>query len=338
MKKIGVQKMALKAKKIILLFLIVALSLFLVPREVNANTNAEIGAFVTRFYQLCLSRTPDSGGLSWWVNQLVTRQKTGSDVANGFINSPEFVGNNVSNADFVKIMYRAFFNREPDIGGYNFWLNSLSSGRPRQFVLAGFINSQEFHDLCASYGIASGSANAGAFTQTTIVQKGIVTENTSFVGYVEVSPERLVNMFARFNPAQVNKARRLANYYVQYGRYFNLRADIAWAQMCHETGFLRYNGVAKEEWNNFCGLGVVGTPDVGCRFATEELGVIAHFAHLAWYYFPGPINEYTNQTYDPRYFPGGRFNGDTSIKRLNGSWAVPGTYYASALARLTNEI
>ncbi len=303
-------------------------------------SNAQVAAFVTRFYETCLSRGPDAAGLTSWVNALVSKRHSGADIANGFVNSQEFKNRNLSNTDFVNIMYRAFFDRAADPSGFSGWVAELNAGRSRQYVLAGFVNSQEFKALCAAYGINPGSLNpgSGALTQPATVPGGNITENTSFIGTVDVSADRMVAMFARYNPSKVDKARRLANFYVQYGRYFNLRADLAWAQMCHETNFLKYTGTAREEWNNFSGLGVTGPPDVGARFATEELGVIAHFAHLAWYYYPGPINQYTNQQYDPRYFSWSPYNGDTSLRRLNGSWAVPGHYYATAIAKYANEI
>ncbi len=303
-------------------------------------SNAQVAAFVIRFYETCLSRGPDAEGLASWVNALTSRRHSGADIANGFVNSQEFKNRNLGNTEFVNIMYQAFFGRPADATGFSGWVAELNAGRSRQYVLAGFVNSTEFKNLCASYGIDPGRLDpgSGALTQPAPVASGNVNENTSFIGYSDVSVDRMVAMFSRYNPAKADKARRLANFYVHYGRHFNLRADLAWAQMCHETNFLKYTGTAREEWNNFCGLGVTGPADVGARFATEELGVIAHFAHLAWYYYPGPINEYTNQQYDPRYFTWSPYNGDTSLRRLNGSWAVPGHYYATAIAKYANEI
>jgi len=67
------------------------------------------------------------------------------------------VNKKVSNADFVTVMYKAFFNRVPDTGGYNNWLSKLNGGTSRLTVLAGFVNSAEFRSLCATYGINPGT-------------------------------------------------------------------------------------------------------------------------------------------------------------------------------------
>jgi len=49
--------------------------------------------FVTRFYQLCLDRDPDAAGLEGWTKDLLNQVRTGADVAEGFIYSPEFIAN-----------------------------------------------------------------------------------------------------------------------------------------------------------------------------------------------------------------------------------------------------
>ncbi len=134
-------------------------------------------------------------------------------------------------------------------------------------------------------------------------------------------------------------ARRLAPIYIQYGKLFNIRADIAWAQMCHETGFLEFTGNVKPEQNNFGGLGSTGTGVAGNSFATEELGIIAHYAHLAWYYYPNHINQYCSITYDPRHSGTGhyKYTGDTSVGFLNGNWA-PGSTYTDKILQFANQI
>ncbi len=76
------------------------------------------------------------------------------DVAGNFINSPEFLTRNTSNEDYLLVMYRAFFDREPDGAGYSIWLNALYDGTSRSDVLDGFTSSQEFINLCENYNIA----------------------------------------------------------------------------------------------------------------------------------------------------------------------------------------
>ena len=134
----------------------ISIVLVLVPQTVSAASNGTAD-FVTRFYQLCLGRTPDPAGLKDWVDQLESGKQTGANVAFGFVFSPEFTKSNVSNDEYINIMYEAFFNRVADPAGYDNWSKALESGLSRFYVLAGFTNSQEFKNLCNSYGIQAGS-------------------------------------------------------------------------------------------------------------------------------------------------------------------------------------
>ena len=118
-----------------------------------------------------------------------------------------------------------------------------------------------------------------------------------------------------------------------------MRVDIAWAQMCHETGFLEYTGDVRPEQNNFVGIGATGGGVPGNSFETEELGIIAHYAHLAWYYYPDHINEYCSKQYDPRHFGDSHYmyTGDSTLGFLNGRWA-PGANYTDKIILFANQI
>ena len=194
-----------------------------------------------------------------------------------------------------------------------------------------------------------GSISAESSTKAEITEKAtqqqypvntsIITNNTSITGYYEVTAEQLVSIFASRNSSKVDWAKKLAPIYIQYGKIFNLRADIAWAQMCHETGFLEFKGDVKANQNNFAGIGATGGGAPGNSFATEELGIIAHYAHLAFYYYPDHVNKYCSNTYDPRHFgtTHSKYSGDTTVGFLNGKWA-PGSTYTSKILQFANQI
>ncbi|MBP5528591.1 MAG: DUF4214 domain-containing protein [Lachnospiraceae bacterium] len=117
---------------------------------------AQVKAFVKRFYKEVMGREGDEGGINYWAEALLSKEKTGADVANFFALSPEFEAKNLNNDAFVRVMYKAFFNREADAGGYATWMNWLSNGRTRKSVVAEFVNSDEFKTLCGNYGINPG--------------------------------------------------------------------------------------------------------------------------------------------------------------------------------------
>lgn len=131
-------------------------------RTEPADLYPDVAAFVIRFYQQCLGRSPERSGLNFWVEQLTGGQQKGADVAYGFIFSPEFVGKNIPNDVYVNTLYRAFFDREPDVTGFNTWIGQLIRGVSRRNVLCGFIGSAEFANLCARYGIQVGGLSPDA--------------------------------------------------------------------------------------------------------------------------------------------------------------------------------
>ncbi len=106
---------------------------------------------------MVLERTPEKGGLVFWVNNLQQGVLSGKEVANGFFNSDEFINKNVSNTKYVTLLYNTFLGRTPDSEGYNNWVTKLDNGSSRNELLEGFINSDEFQRLCDEYGINSGS-------------------------------------------------------------------------------------------------------------------------------------------------------------------------------------
>ncbi len=162
---------------------VVGMVLLLSPSYANAGDNSQVQAFVSRFYEQCLGRQPDASGLNEWVNALLNGSKTGEDVAKGFVLSSEFTQQNHSNEAFVTILYRAFFNREPDAYGYDLWVSRLNSGSSRESVVDGFLHSQEFSDLCAAYAIVPYSGAQSAGGSTAAVGGGVISgSNSGFYG------------------------------------------------------------------------------------------------------------------------------------------------------------
>jgi N-acetylmuramoyl-L-alanine amidase len=163
---------------------------------------------------------------------------------------------------------------------------------------------------------------------------GAVTNDTSLRGVSQVTEQQLVDLFRKRGfTAQVARAQELAPLYIKWGREFSIRADIAWAQMVHETGFLTFGGIVPPDANNFAGIGATGAknPDgtyMFNRFATPELGVIAHYARLAWYVYPDHVNEYCSPQFDPRRAILGNRHGyrGHNLGTLNRRWAPSPTY------------
>ncbi len=112
--------------------------------------------FVERMYTVALEREADKEGADFWEEKLLNRSRDGAGLAQGFILSPEFKGYNYGDSKYIQILYKTFFNRAGDQSGISYWADAISAGTSREAVLAGFVNSVEFDDLCTYYGISRG--------------------------------------------------------------------------------------------------------------------------------------------------------------------------------------
>ena len=119
------------------------------------NRNIFITEFVARCYTKALERARDIDGVEMWCRLIITGEWTPRNVAaNGFFHSDEFVAKNTTNIEYVKILYRTFFDREADADGLNTWLSLLDGGMyTRDMVLDGFADSDEFKEVLASFGL-----------------------------------------------------------------------------------------------------------------------------------------------------------------------------------------
>ncbi|MCR5803509.1 MAG: DUF4214 domain-containing protein [Clostridia bacterium] len=119
--------------------------------------------FVERLYVVALNRPSEPEGKAFWCEHVGNGDLTGAACANEFLLSKEFNDRGLSDEEFLKVLYKTFFDRdaEKDLDGYNFWLNSLKT-EGRDKVVDGFINSEEWCNICASYGVKSGATRAKA--------------------------------------------------------------------------------------------------------------------------------------------------------------------------------
>jgi len=115
-----------------------------------------VTAFVKRLYQVCFGREGDAAGLANWCRDLWNHKNSGASTAYGFIFSSEFQNKNYDNPTYVTYLYKAFFNRNPDPAGLATWTGVLDGGADRLEVFNGFTGSNEFTELCNSYGIVRG--------------------------------------------------------------------------------------------------------------------------------------------------------------------------------------
>lgn len=118
------------------------------------------------------------------------------------------------------------------------------------------------------------------------------------------------------------QAREMAILYFSEARTEGVNHEIAFSQMCLETGFLKYGGIIKPWQNNFCGLGAINKRYKGESFATAREGVRAHIQHLKAY---ASHESLKNKLADTR-FKYVKRGSALQISELAGKWAADPDY------------
>ena len=114
----------------------------------------------------------------------------------------------------------------------------------------------------------------------------------------------------------------IARVYIKEASVEGVNHNIAFAQMCHETSFLRYGNQVKSWQHNYCGLGATDNGSRGLSFPDVQTGVRAHIQHLKAY---ASIHGLRNALVDPRFKYVKRGSAPT-IDHLAGTWASDRNY------------
>ncbi|HZK43503.1 MAG TPA: stalk domain-containing protein [Syntrophomonadaceae bacterium] len=169
--------------------------------------------------------------------------------------------------------------------------------------------------------------------------------NIPILGESVATSEQLKKILKENNPM----APDVVDLYLNIGKEYGVRGDLAFCQAAKETGWWRFGNLVKLEQHNYCGLGATGTPATGeenllglnpnrvyyiegkhgAYFKTPADGVEAQIQHLYAYATNKPLPA-GKELIDPRF---------TRVTRgiapnwtdLNGRWAVPGTTYGHSI-------
>lgn len=139
------------------------------------EAQGDVENFVERAYSEILNRESDADGKNYWVNGINSGKQSGASIIANFIHSQEYRERNKSDADYVEDLYKSCLGRNSDPDGKDFWIQQLASGKTRDEVMAGFINSKEYSQICDVYGINRGTAE----------KNGTITYNSGVRTFVE---------------------------------------------------------------------------------------------------------------------------------------------------------
>ena len=113
----------------------------------------KVEVLMTHYYWNILGRGPDSG-LNYWVDEIKSIESSGGNIKVGFIsiaqtffNFQEYLDRNRDDEEYVTDLYSTFFDRPPDQGGLDYWVDQLEQGMSRDEALDYFVHSPEFNDF-----------------------------------------------------------------------------------------------------------------------------------------------------------------------------------------------
>lgn len=133
----------------------------------------------------------------------------------------------------------------------------------------------------------------------------------------------------------------LAKIFIEEGEVEGVRADVAWAQSLHETGYFKYGGIVLPEQNNYSGIGALNDNSKGdaAVFESPRTGARAQMQHLKAYASKEAL---VNKCVDPRFSLVTRGSAEFvewlgASDNPNGKgWAYPGKGYGASVMTLLN--
>jgi len=150
----------------------------------------------------------------------------------------------------------------------------------------------------------------------------------------KASPEIMKNFLIRYNgEADLAMVSRLVKIYIIEANREGVNYEVAFCQMCLETGFLKFEGSVSKYQHNYCGLGCVDMFSGGDWFGSMEEGIRAHIQHLKAYASHEPVR---SPLVDPR-FSNVQRGSVRVVTDLTGKWAADPEYgkkISSMIARL----
>lgn len=120
------------------------------PEITRYDANGPTGT-IYRLYRAYFLREPDEAGYRYWLNTYAGAYPL-TRISDDFTRSAEFVSDygDVTNAEFIRLVYDNVLEREPDSDGYAYWLDQMDHrGMSRGVVMINFSDSAEFRSKTA---------------------------------------------------------------------------------------------------------------------------------------------------------------------------------------------
>ncbi len=117
------------------------------------DKNIGVAGFSTRCYEVVLAREGETDGVNYWCKNILEKAFTPEEVMRRFVFSDESVGMKRSDSQYIEMLYKACMDRPAETAGKQYWMDKIASGMSREDVFQGFVNSPEFKEIVAGYGL-----------------------------------------------------------------------------------------------------------------------------------------------------------------------------------------
>lgn len=152
-----------------------------------------------------------------------------------------------------------------------------------------------------------------------------------------MTSKELAAYFCKKNSsASQKKMQEFASCYIKEAKMEGINSDVAFAQMCVETGYLNFGNLVVPEMHNYCGLGAMDKAHPGEWFKTEQQGIRAHIQHLHAYATTEEVS-LKNPLIDPRYSWPHKTRYAETVFELAGTWAMD-KEYGKKIDRILSEM
>ncbi len=173
-------------------------------------------------------------------------------------------------------------------------------------------------------------------TKTPIMGSSSVTVNDLVSYYKSTGAIYPSDVYEKYGAATIED---FCTILVEEAKAEGVKAEVLFAQVCVETGNLRFGGRIKSEQCNFGGLGATDSGAPGADFSSYgedgvRIGLRAQVQHLKAYASTEKLN---NKCVDPRFSLVKRGSAPLVENLGNGNWASDPTY-ASKLLRVMSSL
>lgn len=188
------------------------------------------------------------------------------------------------------------------------------------------------------------AGNEASVAKCRVEVKQSVIGGYPIMGKTEATTAQLVNFMLRYGWDDSWYDMRVDEFcqiYMDVCAAEGVRAEVAFAQMVHETGGLKYGNLVQRSQYNFAGLGASGLVvaessrkpnhaytedgrDCGIQFASVENGIKSHVQHLKGYASKEPLKLEMAPEYDRYGYM--ELGCAPTVEALSGKWATSESY------------